>query len=218
MTLNITSRFIITLLFCLSSFIGFSTVMGPVVIDIIGFDNNTNAIYFTRTDWSDCDCETDLYIYHIDKDSTEVIVNWSSRRAFSKNRYETIKNKGLENLVQLDTTVQPSFIILRWEEEKKYYSKVLLKETISCPFSISVFENTYKYYQCSKNSPKPELLCIEIEKGKSGLVLVKFQGDCYEGNMKESLIFYSKKDGAEFSKKLTLKDQAPLEFFEIKKK
>jgi hypothetical protein len=209
--------FTFTVLFCLNCLTGFSTVTGSVIIDIFGFDSVTKSIFFTRTDWGECNCQTELYTYRIDTDSLEIISDWSSRTEYSENRNEIIKNKRFANLAQPDTSVLPDFVLFKWEPEVKYYSKVLLAETVSCPFKLSIFGQDYRYYQCSKNSGKPEIVSLRIDED-SGLIVVKFQGDCFEGNWNDSLIYYSRKDGKRFSKKLTTNDVVPLEIYEMEKK
>ena len=209
--------FIFTVLFGFNSLTGSSTVMGPVKIDILGFDKHSNTIFFTRTDWAECDCQTELYIYRIDTDSLEIISDWSPRIEYSKNKNEIIKNKGFASLAQPDTLALPDFVVFNWEPEVKYYSKVILSETVSCPFKLSIFGQDYRYYQCSKKSGEPKIVNLRIDKD-SGLIFIKFQGDCFEGNWEDSLIYYSLKDGKSYSKKLTTNDIAPLEIYEMKKK
>lgn len=201
--------FTFTVLFCFNYLTGFSTVMGPVKIDILGFDTHTNSIFFTRTDWAECDCQTELYTYRIDTDSLEIISDWSPRIDYSRNKKEIIKNKGFANLAQPDTSVLPEFVLFKWEPEVKYYSKVIQAETVGYPFILSIFGQDYKYYQCSKNNGEPKIVNLRIDKD-SGLIFVRFQGDCLEGNWKDSLIYYSFKNGKKFSKKLTTNDVAPL--------
>ena len=205
--------FTFTVLFCFNYLAGFSTVMGPVKIDILGFDNHTNSIFFTLTDWGECGCQTDLYIYRIDTDSLETISNWSLRTEYSRHRNEIIENKGFANLAQPDTSVLPDFVLFNWEPEVKYYSKVIQAETVSYPFKLSIFGQDYEYYQCSKNSGEPKIINLRIDKN-SGLIFVRFQGDCFEGNWKDSLIYYSQKNGKKFSKKLTTNDVEPLKIYE----
>lgn len=55
----------------------FSTVGGPIKIDILGIDNEINAIYFVKTNWSECDCQPELFKYYIDNDSLVYIPEWS---------------------------------------------------------------------------------------------------------------------------------------------
>ncbi|QGY46043.1 hypothetical protein GM418_20940 [Maribellus comscasis] len=189
---------------------GFSTVLGPVKIDIIGFDTNTNSIFFTRTDWAECDCKTELFIYKIDSNSIEKDLNWSSRYDFEKNREEVIRKKGFAYLSHPDTTALPGFISLKWEPEIKYISKASQRETTGLPFKISIFGREYKYYQCSKESGAPQITNFEINKD-SGLLLITFQGDCFEGYWIDSLIYYSNEDKKKYCKKLTANDVKPLE-------
>ena len=205
------------MLICLNFLSGNATTMGPVIIDIIGFDSQKNAIFFTRTDWSECDCPTELYTYRFDIDSIEINLNWCSRNEYRRNRDEILKNRGLGNLVRLDTTIIPEFVLFNWEPEVKYFSKVLLAETVSYPFKLSILGQDYNYYQCSKNSGDPKIINLEIDK-ESGLILIKYKGDCFEGNWRDSLIFYSKKNGKTISKKLSIDNIVPLEFYRMKKK
>ena len=199
------------LLFCLLHLTGFSTVGGPVKIDVLGFDSKTNTIYFTRTNWAECDCPTELYTYQIDTDSIEVITNWSPKYEFAKHRGAIIKSKGLDFLAQPDTTALPGFVSFSLEPEVKYYNKVV-DETVASPFKITIFEQDYPYYQCYQHSEEPEIIHLTID-DDLGLLFIKFQGDCFEGNWIDSLIFYSKKDGKLFSKKLTAKDVKPLDYW-----
>jgi hypothetical protein len=208
--------FIFTLILSLNYIPGFSTVMGPIKIDILGFDEAENTLYFTRTDWGECDCQTDLYIYKIDNESTEIISDWSSRTDYSRNRDEIIINKGYSDLVQLDTIILPDFISFKWGPEVKYYSKINLDETISLPFIITVFGAGYNYYQCSKKSGEPKIINLKIDED-SGVILIQFQGDCFEGNWRDSLIYYSKKSGF-YSRKLISNDVIPLDSYKIQKK
>lgn len=200
------------LLFCLLHLKGFSTVMGPVKINIIGFDSSTNTLYFTRTDWAECVCETDLYIYKIETDSLEEIPDWSPRGEFAKYRDEIIKNKGLDYLAQPDTTALPNFVSFSRETEVKYYNKVVMDTTIATLFKITIFEQDYSYYQCYEHNGDPEIIHLNIN-NDFGLLFIKFQGECMEGNWIDSLIFYSKKNGKRFVKKLTANDVRPLAYW-----
>jgi len=194
----------------------FSTVMGPVKIDLIGFDINSNSIFFTRTDWGEFDDGTDLYIYRITQDTIEIVSNWSSKYEYEKKRDQIIENNGLSNLSTIDTSTIPDFVMFAWESPVKYISKISQEETISCPFKISVFDKDYNYYQCSEKSGEPIILNYQINEN-SGLIFIKFQGDCFEGNYRETFIFY-KSGEKPFSRKLVDRDIAPLDLYRVKKK
>ncbi|WP_321375284.1 hypothetical protein [uncultured Draconibacterium sp.] len=200
----------LSLLFCFLHLTGFSTVGGPVKIDVLGFDSSTNTIYFTRTSWAECDCPTELYTYQIDTDSVEIITNWSPKYEFAKHRNAIIKSKGLDYLEQPDTTALPAFVRHSREPEVKYYNKVVMDTTIAKPFKITIFEKDYSYYQCYQHSEEPEIIHLKID-DDLGLLFIKFQGECMEGNWIDSLIFYSKKNGKLISKKLTANDVRPLD-------
>jgi len=209
--------FLLSFLFGLICIAAISTVKGPLKIDILGFDELTNAVYFTRTDWSECVCETDLYIYRVDKETIEIIADWVPRYDFQKDRNGIIESKGLGHLSPLNKSPLPDFIQFRWEPEVKYYSKVLLDYTTSFPFKVSVFGQDYNYLQCGKKGGDPEITNFEIN-SNSGLVFVKFQGDCFEGFWYDSLIFYSNKNEKTFSKSLTEKRNTSVEFYRMEEK
>lgn len=157
---------------------------------VFGFDRQSNSIFLTRTDWSECDCQTELYIYRIGSDLIEIVADWSSRTELAKHRDETVKSKELAYLIQPDTFALPEFVQFNWEPEVKYYNKTMQKETVARPFKLSVFKTHYKYYQCWTSSGDPEFMNLKVD-ADSGLILVKFQGDCFKGNWKDSLIYYS---------------------------
>lgn len=202
--------FSLTLIFFLLHFTGFSTVGGPVNIDVLGFDSKTNTIYFTRTDWAECICETDLYTYSIDTDSLDVISDWSPRGEFVNHRAAILKSKGLDYLAQPDSTALPAFVSYSPKSEVKYYNKVVMDTTVAAPFKLTIFEEEYSYYQCYQHSDEPEIIHLKID-DDLGLLFIKFQGECMEGNWIDSLIFYSKKNGKLISKKLTANDVRPLD-------
>ncbi len=184
---------------------GFCTVLGSIKIDVLGFDRQSNSIFFTRTDWSECDCQTELYIYRIDADTIEIVKDWCSRNKYATHRDEIVKSKGLTYLTKPDTLALPKFVKFNWEPEVKYYNKTMQKETIARPFKLSVFKTHYSYYQCWKSSGNPEFINMKVD-ADSGLILVKFQGDCFEGNWRDSLVYYSNRNGKNFTKKLTAND------------
>ena len=208
-------RFALALVFCIISAPGFSRVNGPLIIDFIGFDAKTYSISFTRTDWSECDCATELYTYYMDSDSLVIDSEWSPRNDFSENRNNILEAKGLARLPQLNSTDFPDFISFDWEPGVSYYSRITEAETVSYPFTISIFGFEYHYYQCRKESGEPNVINLRID-AYSGLVFINFQGDCLEGNWEDSLIYYSKKGGVEFSKRLTPDRLVPLEFYGMK--
>jgi len=209
-------RFLLILLCCTLSVAGFSTVKGQDIIDFIGFDSQTNSISFKRIDWSDSESPKEIYTYWIDKDSLEVFFDWGVPADTLKNENEIFETEGLTSLAQLTSTDLPYFIWFRWEPEVSYDSNITGEETVSFPFKISIFKQEYYYYQCSKESGEPNVIHFKID-DDSGLVFVNFQGDCFEGRWKDSLIFYSKKDGRKFSKRLTVNDLIPLDFFRMKR-
>ncbi|WP_163712094.1 hypothetical protein [Mangrovibacterium lignilyticum] len=199
---------------CVQSLAGFATVNGPQIIDFIGFDPQTNSILFTRTDWSDCDCPTELYTYHIDTDLLEVNSDWSPRDEYTRDKNQILQSKGLTYLAELTSAELPEFVLFSWEPEISYYSKIKEGMVVSSPFKISIFKQDYQYYQCSEESGEPNIIHLSID-SDSGLVFVNFQGDCYEGNWKDSLIYYSKKAGKTFSKKLSPDKLPPIGSYQI---
>lgn len=193
-----------------------ATVMGPIVIDVIGYDASTHSVYFTRTDWGECNCETDLYIYRTDRDTLEVQKNWASRNLYRMKRERVLEMKGLSNLKYLQTAALPQFVSLLWLPEVGYISKVTEAETASFPFNVRVFTKNYDFILCSKSKGDPQIVNHPIN-DYSGLILIIYQGDCFEGNLKEALIYYFYKDGKSFSRRLSPESAAPLKFMEMEK-
>jgi hypothetical protein len=170
----------------------YSTTKGPIIIDIIGYDSISNIIYFTQTNWAECDCETDLYKYHVSIDSLEIVSNWAKRTNFSKNKTEVIKEKGLDYLIPINIpTVEKTIYSFAWLPVNAYYSNVLMKDTIECSFQISVGNRIYKYVQCYSQNNLPIVKEFEI-KVDFGLVTVNYNGECMEGNTIDKLIFYKR--------------------------
>ena len=195
------SLFLVTLLFF--SLSGHSTVMGPVVIEFIGYDTNKNVVYLTQTDWGECDCETDLYIYHINQDSIEIIENWSSRNNYRLRYQEVLKEKRLENLSLIDTASTNTIeYFFRWLPKTDFYSPVMMKDTVNCPFLIQINNVNYKFIQCYSQKEKPKIKEYSINKS-IGFLHIQYKGDCYEGNFRDELILIKKK-GVELKSRLLI--------------
>jgi len=209
-TMYVIKRAILSIIFLLLVMKGHSTVHGPVKIDIVGYDQKLQHLYFTRTDWSECDCETDLYIYKIDIDSVEIIKDWIPRSEYRKNKDLIIKNKGFNNLSIIDTTSLPDFISLNWEPKVKYYSKVLLYETVSSPFNIQIFNEQYHFYECNETKTIQKFSNFIINEYQ-GFVLLTFQGECFEGNSIDTIIFYDSKNKS--SRELVINYLRPLDLY-----
>lgn len=183
---------------------------GPLVIDFIGFNNQANAVIFTRTDWSVGDYPTELYTYRIDADSLMIDDNWIPRNDFKERKAEVLEEYGLADLTRLSSVDIPFFVNFRWDKPVKYYSKQKGRVAFSLPFTIKIGKEEYVYYQCSGESDEPNIIHLKID-ANSGLLLVNFQGDCDDGNWRDSLIYYSGNNGKFFSKKLTPDDVLPME-------
>ena len=188
----------------------YSTVLGPIVIDIIGYDSSTNIIYFAQTNWADCDCETDLFKYNISNDSIEIISNWAKRYNFSKNKNEVIKEKGLDYLFPIDSLSEGSLFLFAWLPKVAYYSPVIMKDTVNCPFQILISNKKYNYTQCYSQNYEPLIKEFKIN-NKVGLILIKYTGDCIEGNTIDRLIFYQRDKNGIQSRELILEDKLSID-------
>ncbi len=166
------------------------TANGPKVIDIIGFDRQNGFVYLTYTWWAECDCETDLYIYHLSDGSIEIQKNWAKRRDYRLNRDEVIKSKRLDFLQPIDTIHQaiPEYSFM-WLPKVDYYSPVIMKDTVNCPFQITIGKENFSYTQCYSRESMPVVTFLEIAP-KIGLVHIRYKGECMEGNTVDGVIIY----------------------------
>ncbi len=198
------SLFLITILFF--SLIGHSTVMGPVSIEFVGYDSDRNIVYLTRTDWGECDCETDLYMYHINQDSIEIIENWSGRNNFRLRHQEVLIENGLKNLSKIDTTNTNTIeYLFNWLPKTDYYSPVMMKDTVNCPFLIQINEENYKFIQCYSQKEKPKIKEYSVN-NSIGFLHIQYIGDCYEGNFRDELILI-KNNGVELDSRLLISNK-----------
>jgi len=186
----------------------FSTVMGPVYIDILGIDNETNAIYFVRTDWSECDCQPELFKYYIDNDSLVFIPEWAERYPFNRNKKEVIKEKGLDYLSKLDTVSNFSKKVFsfEWQPPIEVYSGVLMKDTVNYPFRLKFAERYFEYIMCLSKDKTLKIDKYELNEN-FGFVLCRYQGDCYEGNTRDKVIFFKVNGESVLSRELNVKDK-----------
>lgn len=195
------SLLFVTILFI--SLIGYSTVMGPLTIEFVGYDIEKNIVYLARTDWAECDCETDLYIYHINQDSIEIVENWSGRNNFRLRRQTVLAEKGLENLSRIDSTsINTIGFLFKWLPKIEFYSPVMMKDTYNCPFLIQINEDKYKFIQCYSQKEKPKIKEYSINQS-IGFLHIQYRGDCYEGNFRDELILI-KKNSEELKSRLLI--------------
>jgi hypothetical protein len=185
----------------------YSTVLGPIEIEILGYDNEAQKLFFTRTDWADCDCETDLYIYHISNDSLEVISNWARRFDFRMTKNKVIVEKKLNYLTPLSITpLTDTIYSFTWLPKIPYFSRVINAKTNDCPFQIQIGDRKYSYKQCFNQKDKPLIKGFTIN-DFCGVLLIKYQGDCIEGNTRDILIFYKRDKDKIVSRELKIKDR-----------
>jgi hypothetical protein len=168
----------------------FYSPKGPLAYDIIGYDPSARIVYIARTNWGDCDCETDLYKYYVQRDSFEVIYSWSKRNEYSRKKAEILKAERLSNLVKpsalLSTT--KNFHTFRWLPLQKE------KETGDIfDFEIGIGSQIYRYQQCFSNSTNPRIKHFRITQ-EVGLILITYKGDCPQGNPTDVLILCRKTD------------------------
>ncbi len=170
------------------------TSNGPKVIDILGVDRQNGLVYLTYTWWAECDCETDLYIYKLSDGSIEINKNWAKRRDYRLKRDEVIKSKGLDFLQPIDTIEQaiPEYSFM-WLPKVAYYSPVIMKDTVNCPFQITLGDTNFSYTQCYSRESKPVVTFLEIAP-KIGLVHIRYKGECMEGNTVDEAIIYQHVD------------------------
>ncbi|MGE4288939.1 MAG: hypothetical protein AB7E36_09635 [Salinivirgaceae bacterium] len=173
-------------------FIGHSTVKGPITIEFVGYDIEKNIVYLARTDWAECDCETDLYIYYINQDSIEIIKYWSGRNDFRLRRQGVLLAKGLENLTNIEPTSSNKIdYLFKWLPKIDYYSPVMMKDTMNCPFLIQISEDKYEFIQCYSQNERPTIQEYLIN-DSIGFLHIKYKGDCFEGNTHDELILIKK--------------------------
>ena len=185
----------------------FSTVSGPIIIDIIGYDSVTNTVYFAQTSWAECDCETDLYQYNISNDSLEIIPKWAERHRFSKDKGKVIREKGLDYLSP-KALLTPKELTFKfaWLPKITYYSQVMMKDTVNCPFQVLIGNKVFKYTQCYNQSFMPIITEFRI-KNYSGIILIRYNGDCFEGNTLDKIIFYQQNKNLVTSRELNVQDK-----------
>lgn len=182
---------------------------GPQVIDFIGFDRTTNSVVLTRTNWSEEGCAIALYTYCVDDDSLAIDPAWHAVVDFEQRKAEILADVSLSGIEPLNSSDIPYFIAFKWEQPVKYFSTRTNQNTYNRPFSITVFRQQYNYYQCSSASNEPNVIHLHID-SDSGLVFINFQGDCDEGYWCDSVIYYSRKNGQFFSRKITPNDVSPI--------
>jgi hypothetical protein len=200
------SLLLVTILFF--SLIGHSTVMGSLTIEFVGYDIEKNIVYLARTDWAECDCDTELYIYHINQDSIEIVKNWSGRNNFRLRRQTVLAEKGLENLLSIDSTsLVTTEYIFKWLPKTDYYSRVMGMDTVNCPFTIQISETNYNFVQCYSQKKNPEIKEYSINQS-IGFLHIRYTGDCYEGNFRDELILI-KKNSEELESRLLISSNIP---------
>jgi len=185
---------------------------GQHVIDFVRFDYQSNSVVFTSTNWSDGACSTELYTYQIELDSLYIDTNWASCDEFDQNKDEIMENRGLSNLASLPSVDIPYFVAFRWDQPVKYFSVRRNENTYNRPFTLTILKQEYNYYQCSGESNEPNIIHLKID-GNSGLVFINFQGDCSEGNWRDSIIYYYREEGRSFTRKLTPNDVLPIDIY-----
>ena len=185
----------------------YSTVMGPINIEIIGYDSKMQKLYFTKTDWDECDCETDLYVYHIANDSLAVISKWADRYVFQKDKNKVIAEKKLNYLTPVSITSSTDTIYsFTWLPKIPYFSRVINAKTYDCPFQIQIGDRKYSYKQCFNQKDGPLIKGFTIN-DFCGVLLIKYLGDCIEGNTRDILIFYKRDKDKIVSRELKIKDR-----------
>jgi hypothetical protein len=184
------------------------TVSGPTIIDIIGFDQDLNVLYFTKTNWADCgECETDLYTYYLNNDSLLIHKNWSERYEYKKHKYYVLKINDLYPIMWIDTIVPKNNPVdFYWLPREEVYNPVLMKDTLNSPFKILIQNKSFVYNQCLGQDEIPKITQFKIN-GKKRLVHVRYQGECYEGNTIDELIYYEYRNSDIYSRDLKLDQQ-----------
>jgi len=171
----------------------YSATKGPIAIDILGYDFNSKIVFFTRTDWSDCNCETDLYKYHINADSIEIITSWCKRGDYARDKATIIKGKGLGLLTKLTplSNSNHSVYLFAWLPKEKEFSSSFNTNVENYPFQLEIGKTIYQYVQCFSKSINPRIKHYRIGEN-TGFILVTYKGDCNVGNTQDVLIIYRK--------------------------
>ena len=190
--------FILCLL--LLSRFSYSTVLGPIIIDLIGYDEKTNTLYFAKTNWGEFDIETDLYKYNVKNDNLEVVSKWCKRSVYRSKRDSILAINGLNKLTKLSEISENDIFQLIWLPKTKAYSALHMKDSVNYPFKITIGEKSYSYHICY-NQEKPQIKTYKIA-DSIGLIIIHYRYDCIEGNMGDVAIFYNAKSKNIYSKEL----------------
>ena len=188
---------------CVVSGTTFSAVQGPVAFDILGYDTKLKVVFFTRTDWGNCDCETDLYTYFPDKDSMAITYNWSKRIEFAKNKSSIIKKKGFAQLVKLNPISNPNQSICKftWLPRENEFGLISPANADKFPFQLEIGKAVYQFVQCFSNSINPRIKQFRIS-DNSSFILITYKGDCTHGNTRDILILCRKTNGVQLSQEI----------------
>jgi hypothetical protein len=198
--LMILKKSIFILCLILLSRLSYSTVLGPIIIDLIGFDEKTNILYFAKTNWGEFDFETDLYKYNLTSDKLEIVTKWCKRSVYRAKRDSVLKIHRLNSLSKLTEVEGKDIFQLIWLPKKKAYSGLYMKDTMKYSFKIVIGERSYSYQICFKQEA-PEIRTYKIT-DSIGLIIVHYRYDCLEGNMGDKAIFYNSKSKNIYSKEL----------------
>ena len=202
------------LIFIISFFIcgvnAFSTVGGPIRIDILGIDKIENVIYFVKTNWAECDCNPELIKYYIENDSLVSISSWVEKDNYASkdDRIKVVQAKGLDHLSIIDTVKNPNheYYSFKWLSPVKYYSKVVMDSVFNYPFRLDFGNRSFNYTVCYKQNPPPEIMSYSVTEN-FGFILCRYRGECFEGNTIDDIILYKYVDNRLMSRRLDLKDR-----------
>jgi hypothetical protein len=198
-----TKLLFLTVFFCSGIKPVFSAVHGPVAFEILGYDSKLKVVFFTRTDWGSCDCETDLYSYYPDRDSMAITYSWCKRNEFAKDKSSVIKKKGFAQLVKLNPISNPNQSIYKftWLPRENEFGIISPSNADKFPFQLEIGKVVYQFVQCFSNSINPRIKQFRISENSS-FVLMTFKGDCTQGNTRDVLIICTKTNGLLLSREV----------------
>jgi len=154
------------------------------------------VLFFTRTDWGHCDCETDLYKYYPEKDSMEIIYSWSKRSEYARDKIGVIKQNGLKQLTKiapLQGPIHPLYSFT-WLSKEYEYGSAHNSTVENFPFQIEIGKTNFQYVQCLSKSINPRIKQYRIGEN-TNFILVTYKGDCSQGGMQDVLIICRKTNG-----------------------
>lgn len=183
-----------------NSRIAFSTVMGPIIIDIIGYEPKSNAIYFAKSDWRETGNATELYTYYIDRDSLGITKWWCDNYVYEKHRDSILKVNELDTLKKMYKVDGMDIFSFAWLNKQRTFSPVFDKDTTIYPFKIMIGNKSYPYKVCY-NQSIPEFKTYAIS-NTMGIIIMNYKYDCFEGNMGDEIFFFKKSSENTFSRVL----------------